>query len=81
MSHARSEYTDFQALAPDAFEVALLDAKTMTPLAGTATGLTGTDALLNLQPNGQVYYAPAATVPATRWQSRSATRSCHPSPH
>ena len=32
MSHARSEYTDFQALAPDAFEVV----RTLGQLAGKA---------------------------------------------
>jgi hypothetical protein len=47
---------------PDAFEVALLDHQTMLPLAGTAAGLTNTDALLNLQPTGQVFVSPQVTV-------------------
>ena len=41
---------------PDAFEVALLDAATMDPLLGPAAGLTGTDAFLNLQATGEVYF-------------------------
>ena len=42
----------------DAFEVALLDANTFAPLAGTATGLTQTDALLNIQHDGTAYLSP-----------------------
>lgn len=42
----------------DAFEVALLDANTFAPLAGTATGLTSTDALLNIQQDGIAYLSP-----------------------
>ncbi|WP_390847153.1 beta strand repeat-containing protein [Anabaena cylindrica] len=41
----------------DAFEVALLDAQTLTPLLGTATGLTQTDSLLNLQQTGNAYFS------------------------
>ena len=47
------------ATPPDAFEAALLDAQTMAPLADTATGLTHTDSLLNIQANGQVFFSPA----------------------
>ena len=50
-------------IPPDAFEVALLDATTMNSLVGTATGLTSTDALLNVQPGGTVFFAPTVTVP------------------
>jgi hypothetical protein len=46
----------------DAFEVALLDAGTMQPLAGIAAGLTQTDALLNVQQDGQVFFSPLVTV-------------------
>ena len=48
---------------PDAFEAALLDATTMQPLVGPPTGLANTDAFLNIQQTGQVYYAPQVTVP------------------
>ncbi|MCC5669342.1 PKD domain-containing protein [Nostoc sp. CHAB 5784] len=45
-------------LAPsDAFEVALLDADTLTSLVGTATGLSQTDSLLNLQQSGNAYFS------------------------
>src|SRR6476620_9794360 len=47
---------------PDAFEVALLDANTMGSLVGTAAGLSNTDALLNVQANGDVFFGPQATV-------------------
>jgi RHS repeat-associated protein len=44
-------------LAPtDAFEVALLDTNTMQSLVGTADGLTKTDAFLNIQQTGQIFY-------------------------
>jgi hypothetical protein len=39
----------------DAFEVALLDSQTNTSLVRTATGLTFSDALLNVQSDGQMY--------------------------
>jgi len=48
---------------PDAFEVALLNADTMTSLAGTADGLSFTDAFLNIQPSGQTYFASQVVVP------------------
>ena len=55
---------DSSSLAPpDAFEVALLDANTMTSLVGTAAGLTQTDAFLNLQHNGQAYFSSEVTLP------------------
>jgi PKD repeat protein len=41
----------------DSFEVALLDAQTMNPLAGTAKGLANTDSLLNLQADGTAYFS------------------------
>jgi hypothetical protein len=43
---------------PDAFELALLDPTTLTSLLGTASGLNNTDALLNFQSDGQVFYSP-----------------------
>lgn len=42
---------------PDAFEVALLDANTLTPLVGTSTGLSQTDSFFNLQANGTAYFS------------------------
>jgi VCBS repeat-containing protein len=48
--------------APDAFEVALLDSDTLTPLVGTAAGLSQTGAFLNIQQNGEVYFGPQVTV-------------------
>jgi DNA/RNA endonuclease G (NUC1) len=47
---------------PDAFEVALLRDGTLAPLIGPAAGLTHTDAFLNVQPNGQVFFGPGVTV-------------------
>lgn len=47
---------------PDAFEVALLDANTMTSLVGTATRLTDTDAILNIQQTGEVFFGSEVTV-------------------
>jgi large repetitive protein len=50
-------------LAPsDAFEVALLNATTHTSVLAPLTGLSQTDALLNLQTNGQSYSSPAVTL-------------------
>ncbi len=46
----------------DAFEFALLDAHTGLPLLGTTSGLTITDATLNIQHDGTTYLAPAAEV-------------------
>ncbi len=48
---------------PDAFEAALLDSSTQKPLIGPPTGLSNTDAFLNIQQTGQVYYAPQVNVP------------------
>lgn len=48
---------------PDAFEAALLNTETNQPLVGPPTGLSNTDAFLNIQQTGQVYYAPQVTVP------------------
>lgn len=42
---------------PDAFEVALLEASTLTPLAGVTAGLTQTDSLFNLQQDGTVRFS------------------------
>src|SRR5256885_13107189 len=47
---------------PDAFEVALLHATKFTPLVAPATGLTDTDAFLNIQQTGEVYFGPSVTV-------------------
>ncbi len=47
----------------DAFEVALLDAHAMTPLVGTAAGLSSTDSLLNIQAGGEVFFGSEVTVP------------------
>ncbi|HND53283.1 MAG TPA: Ig-like domain-containing protein, partial [Pirellulaceae bacterium] len=43
---------------PDAFEVALLDANTHQSLVGVTTNLADTDALLNIQQTGEVYFSP-----------------------
>ncbi|MHB8956711.1 MAG: putative Ig domain-containing protein [Pirellulaceae bacterium] len=48
---------------PDAFEVALLNPVTMLPLVGSADGLSGTDALLNMQASGEVFFAAAVNLP------------------
>jgi hypothetical protein len=48
---------------PDAFEAALLNSQTNQPLVGPPTGLSNTDAFLNIQQTGQVSYAPQVTVP------------------
>jgi hypothetical protein len=55
-------FTATHAFPPDAFEVALLDAVTGAPVAGTVSGLAQTDALLNLQANGTVRFARGLTV-------------------
>jgi len=47
---------------PDAFEVALLNTNTLTPLVGTPSGLNNTDAFLNLQKNGQIYLSPKVSL-------------------
>jgi len=46
----------------DAFEVALLESSTMTPLAGVTAGLTQTDSLLNLQQDGTVRFSNRVTL-------------------
>src|SRR5262249_55283127 len=46
---------------PDAFEMALLDAATGLPVAGTAT-LTHTDSLLNIQSDGRAFAASGVKV-------------------
>jgi PKD repeat protein len=46
---------DTTKTANDAFEVALLDTNTFTPLAGTSIGLNHTDSLLNIQANGTIF--------------------------
>ncbi len=58
---------------PDAFEVALLDPVTMQPIVGPADGLTGTDALLNIQPTGQVFFASAVSLPIANVSGEQAT--------
>ncbi len=47
---------------PDAFEMALLNADTMTPLLDTADGLEDTDALLNIQQTGEVFFGPRVHI-------------------
>ncbi len=61
----RAAFVPESSSPPDAFEVALLDAHAMTPLVGTAVGLTGTDSLLNIQATGQAYFGSEVTVPGT----------------
>ena len=46
---------------PDAFEAALLDVNGQ-PVNGAATGLSNTDAFLNIQSSGQIFYGPGVTV-------------------
>jgi VCBS repeat-containing protein len=46
----------------DAFEVALLEASTLTPLAGVTAGLTQTDSLFNLQQDGTVRFSNRVTL-------------------
>lgn len=48
---------------PDAFEAALLNATNNQPLIGPATGLANSDAFLNIQQTGEVFFAPQVTVP------------------
>src|SRR5262249_46872493 len=47
---------------PDAFEMALLDANTFQPIVGVLQDITGTDALLNVQPDGTAYFGSRVTV-------------------
>ena len=48
----------------DAFEVALLDARTNEPLAGTLAGLDQADSLLNIQYDGTAFYSSSVSGPA-----------------
>ena len=56
-----SSFDIANGIPPDAFEVALLDAVTGEPLFAAA-GLTLTDALFNLQADGQVFKAESVTT-------------------
>jgi PKD domain len=53
---------DTTKTANDAFEVALLDTNTFTPLAGTSIGLNHTDSLLNIQANGTIFKSDKVTI-------------------
>jgi large repetitive protein len=55
---------DTTLTANDAFEVALLDTNTFTPLAGTSIGLNHTDSLLNIQANGTIHKSDKVTITA-----------------
>ena len=46
---------------PDAFEAALLD-QNGNPVNGSAIGLSNTDAFLNIQSTGQIFFGPGVTV-------------------
>jgi YD repeat-containing protein len=46
----------------DAFEVALLDAMTFTPVASVVDTLDASDALINMQPDGGLHVGPAVNV-------------------
>ena len=48
---------------PDFFQASLLDAQTNQPLVGPPAGLADSDAFLNIQQTGEIYYAPQVTVP------------------
>ena len=48
---------------PDAFDVALLDVNTMSPIVGTSEGLTESDGLFNIQQTGEVFFGSELTVP------------------
>lgn len=48
---------------PDAFEVALLNSTNTASLIGVAQNLPDTDALLNIQATGEVFFGPEVTVP------------------
>src|SRR5262249_15570342 len=48
--------------APDAFEAALLDAQTLSPLTQTTSGLGDTDAFLNVQSDGTFFVSPQASI-------------------
>ena len=65
--------TNGAGVAPDAFEVALLDPATMRPLVGPPSGLANTDSFLNIQQTGQVFFAPGVTVPGASASGQVAT--------
>ena len=48
---------------PDAFEIAVIDSIAANSLLPAMDGLTHGDALLNIQPDNRVYFAPGVTVP------------------
>ncbi len=56
------DLADPLATVPDAFEFALLDEHTGLSLLGTAVGITGTDAMINIQPDGKTYVAPSVSL-------------------
>jgi hypothetical protein len=47
---------------PEAFEVSMLSSFDVLPLLGEMTGMAGGDALLNIQPDGTVHFAPGVRV-------------------
>jgi hypothetical protein len=49
-------------LPADVFEVALLDSVSNLPVVGT-TGLPNSDSLLNIQPDGRVFFADSVDFP------------------
>ncbi|MEZ6135594.1 MAG: dockerin type I domain-containing protein [Pirellulaceae bacterium] len=54
---------DNRGLFPgDAFEVALLNSTSTTSLVGEMQGLTGSDALLSVQADGRVFFAPEVVI-------------------
>ncbi len=59
----------------DTFEVALVDSATGLPLAGTAENLSQSDALLNLQPDGSVYFGRRVSIPGASVSGGIATLS------
>jgi hypothetical protein len=56
----------------DTFEVALLDASTKRPLVNPVAELSDTDALLNFQGTGEVYFASEVAVPGVAQSGASA---------
>jgi PKD repeat protein len=58
---------------PDVFEVALLDSASLLPLVGKAVGLGHTDALLNMQQTGEVFFAPGVRVPGVAVSGQAAS--------
>ncbi len=57
---------------PDAFEVALLDATSLASPLGTTAGLANTDALLNIQRDGKVFFGSQVTVPGVTASGQTA---------